>query len=162
MSRRCTVCAHREREAIDAALAAGEPYRGIARRYTVSPDAVERHNKVHVPAAMALASEAAAVAHGDDLLAQLRDLQARVVGLLDRAERAGDLRAAVAAVGQARGCLELLARLLGELRDRPTVNLLLAPEWLAVRGRLLAALAPFPEARAAVAKALTEVNDARG
>src|SRR3954453_21307670 len=57
-------------------------------------------------------------------------------------------------VRETRGCLELLAKLLGELDERPQVNLLLAPEWRTVRGALLAALAGFPEARAAVARQL--------
>lgn len=41
--------------------------------------------------------------------------------------------------------------LLGELDDRPQVNVLVMPEWLQLRGAILHALAPYPEARAAVA-----------
>ena len=55
---------------------------------------------------------------------------------------------------------ELLARLIGELDDRPQINLLLAPEWLEVRAALLEALAPFPDARAAVAERLLALEAA--
>ena len=48
------------------------------------------------------------------------------------------------------GHLELLAKLIGQLDERPVVNLLVMPEWLALRGRIVAALAAYPEARAAV------------
>jgi hypothetical protein len=50
--------------------------------------------------------------------------------------------------------LELLAKLLGELDDRPQINLLVAPEWHKVRAALLEALLPFPDARTAVATRL--------
>ena len=66
----------------------------------------------------------------------------------------GDYRTALSGVGQARACLELLLEVEGRVDRRPTVNLLVAPEWLAVRAALLAALAPYPEALAAVAERL--------
>lgn len=50
--------------------------------------------------------------------------------------------------------LTLVAKLLGELAHTGTVNVVLSPEWLALRGRLLTALSPFPEAREAVVTAL--------
>jgi hypothetical protein len=62
------------------------------------------------------------------------------------------------AAGRLRDQLELLAKLVGELDDRPSINVLVAPEWLAVRAALLAALAPFPEARAAAAAALRSAS----
>lgn len=61
---------------------------------------------------------------------------------------------------QLQGHLELLGELMGELNRNPTVNLVLAPEWIAVRTRLMHALGDFPEARAAVAQALIEVDHA--
>jgi hypothetical protein len=62
------------------------------------------------------------------------------------------------AAGRLRDQLELLAKLVGELRDAPTVNILVSPEWAAVRATLLAALAPYPEARLAAAAALRSVD----
>ena len=51
--------------------------------------------------------------------------------------------------------IELQAKLIGELDDRPQVNLLVAPQWLELRVQILAALQPYPEARLAVAEALS-------
>ncbi len=56
--------------------------------------------------------------------------------------------------------LELLAKLIGQLDERPQVNILVLPEWEHIRYTMLRALQPYPEARAAVADAL-RVIDAR-
>jgi hypothetical protein len=151
MPRTCTVCGHRERAAIDAALVANEPFRHIAARFGSSTTALQRHKAEHLPASLMKAQAATEVAQADQLLAQVRGLHGRARGLLDKAEQAGDLRTALLGVREARGCLELLAKLLGELDERPQVNLLVNPEWLRVRDLLLDALAPYPDARAAVA-----------
>jgi len=52
VARDCTVCAHPDPEAIDQALVGGVSLRDIARQRGVSKDAVNRHNKVHVSAAV--------------------------------------------------------------------------------------------------------------
>ncbi len=157
MPRTCTICGHGERPAIDAALVAGEPLRNIAARFGTSATALFRHRAEHIPGTLALAKEAGEAAHADDLLGQLRDLQGRTMRILALAESGQDGPTALKAIGEARRNLELLAKLLGELRDGPTVNVLVAPEWQALRGRLVVALAPFPEARVAVARVLDAV-----
>ncbi len=159
MPRTCTICTHPERAAIDRVLVAtASPIRDIAGRHELSKSAVWRHGAEHIPETLAKAREAGDVAHADDLLAQVRHLQGRAQSILDAAEQAGDYRSALSAIGQARACLELLAKLLGELDDRPQVNLLLAPEWVAVRAAVLGALAPDPEARAVVAGRLLALD----
>lgn len=52
------------------------------------------------------------------------------------------------------GNLELLAKLLSELDDRPQVKLLVSPEWLELRAVIVAALEPYSEARGAVLRAI--------
>jgi len=56
-----------------------------------------------------MASDAADVARGDDLLARVRDLEDRALRILDRAERAGELRTALHAIREARSTIQLLA-----------------------------------------------------
>lgn len=130
------------------------PYRSIAQQHGVSPDAVLRHKAEHLPRLLKRAHDAEDVAQADDLLGQVRDLQARTLAILDKAEAAGRLGTAVMAIKEARGNLELLAKLLGELDDRPQVNVLVTPAWVELRGRILVALALYPEARTAVVEAL--------
>ncbi len=161
MPRTCTICSHAERDAIDKALVTAEPLRSIAQRFATSATALHRHKAAHLPAVLAAAQEAQEAAHGDDLLAQVRALQDKALAILDKAEAAGQLNVALQGVREARGCLELLARLLGELQETgPTVNVLVMPEWVAMRTRLLAALDPYPDARLAAAAAMHEVPDA--
>jgi hypothetical protein len=102
---------------------------------------------------------AAEVAQADDLLDQVWDLQRRALDILDRAEETRELRTALSAIREARGNLELLAKLLGELDERPTVNILVSAEWVPVRAAMMEALDPYPEARVAVAERLSGLED---
>jgi len=158
MPRVCTVCAHADREAIDTALVAGTPLREISALYRVSEDAVARHAAKHIPATLTKAQDAADAAHADDLLAQVRGLQARALAILDAAEALGDLKTALAAIRETRGTLELLAKLTGDLQQEGTVNIIVNPQWISIRAVLLDALAPFPDARVAVASALVALE----
>lgn len=155
MPRSCTICTHEDRDAIDSALVGGESSASIAGRYrTIDERAIRRHRSNHIPAALMKAHEADEVAHGDDLLDQVRDLQARALSILDKAEDSGELSTALRAIREARGNLELLGKLAGELNDSPTVNLYLSTEWLELRAVIVAALEPHQAAREAVLRAL--------
>jgi hypothetical protein len=99
------------------------------------------------------------VARADDLLEQVRYLQAHALDILDRAEKSGDLRTALAAISQARGNLELLGKLAGELDERSVVNLNISPEWLELRAVIVGALEPHPAAHRAVLGALERAGN---
>jgi hypothetical protein len=113
MARTCTICAHPERAAIDRALVAGEANRGIARRFSASDDAVQRHKADHLPQRLAAAKGAEDAAAADDLLAQVRALQAHALDILAATKDAAepDYRTALAAIREARGCVELFAKI---------------------------------------------------
>ena len=159
MPRRGTVCDHPERHSIDEALVTGAPYRSVAKQFELSYSAVYRHKTEHLPAQLLKAREVEEVAQADDLLEQVRSLQAHALHILERAEKTGDLRTALAAISQARGNLELLGKLAGELDERPVVNLNLSPQWLELRAVIVGALEPHPAAHTAVLRALEGVGD---
>jgi hypothetical protein len=159
MPRRCTVCDHPERHGIDEALVTGAAYRSVAKRFELSESSVYRHKTEHLPAHLLRAREVEETARADDLLEQVRHLQAHALDILERAEEAGDLRTALAAISQARGNLELLGKLAGELDERPVVNLNISPEWLEIRAVIVGALEPHPDARGAVLRALESVGN---
>ncbi len=50
---------------------------------------------------------------GDDVVRELLKLRGRVYAILIKAEKEGDLKTALAGCREARGCIELLARLTG-------------------------------------------------
>ncbi len=86
------------------------------------------------------------------------DLRDRAIGILDTAEASDDLRVALTAIREARGCVELLGKLAGQLKDAPTVNILVSAEWRGLQAVILEALEPHAQARLAVAEALTTVD----
>jgi len=128
MPRRCTVCDHPQRHGIDETLVTGAPYRSVAKRFELSESAVYRHKIEHLPSHLLKARDAEEAARADDLLDQVRNLQAHALDILERAEKTGDLRTALAAISQARGNLELLGKLAGQLDERLVVNLNISPQ----------------------------------
>ena len=158
MPRTCTICTHTKRHDIDQALVERRPFRAIARQHGVSKDALIRHHDDHLPTALVKAQAAREAANADALLAQVVDLRDKAFGIFDKAEGSDDLRAAVSAIREARGCVELLAKLAGELKDAPTVNIVLSAEWLTIQGAVLRALEPHPAARLDVASELERVG----
>ena len=184
MPRACSVCSHPDRAAIDKALVAGEPAPRIAALHRVSEDALLRHRANHLPkllaqardretaretdratalAEQAEAREIAQATHAIDVVRQLRAINAAALGVLEDARERQQGELVLKAVDRVHRQVELQAKLLGELDERPVVNVLVSPQWLAVRAAMLDALRPFPEARAAVADRLValEAGDAR-
>jgi len=156
MPRRCTICDHPQREAIDQALVAREAFRNIAQRFAASPDAVYRHKQDHLPQHLCQAKAAQEVTQADGLLAKVEALAADATRIQATAAADGDLRTALQGIRELVRIIELQARLLGELKDSTTVNVLVLPQWQSLRTTILVALAPYPEARAVVATALLQ------
>jgi hypothetical protein len=154
MPRRCSICHHEGLEGINRALVEGIAFPVLVAKYRVSKDALSRHKAKHLPAMLVKAQEAQAVARADDLLDEVRSLQARALTILDRAERVGDLRTALRAIREARGNLELLAKLVGQIDERPQAQIHLSHEWLELRATIIGALEGHQEAKEAVLKVL--------
>ena len=154
MPRRCTICTHTDRDTINQMLVGGNTFRTIAHHFACSEDALKRHKRDHLPVALVSARNAQEAVNADGLLDQVRSLQSRAMSILGKAEAAGDLRTALGAIRETRGNLELLAKLLGELQDGQTVNVLVMPEWVTIRTTVLLALEPYPDAQQAEVRGL--------
>jgi transposase-like protein len=157
LGRVCTICSHEQRFAIEELLATRQStYRGIARKYGVSEDAVSRHVRSgHVGALLALAADAERTAQADTLLDRIESLQGRTLAILEAAEQTNEHRTALSAIREARANLELAGEITREL-DRGTINLELTVEWQEVRAVLVNTLASYPEAQQAVFNSLGE------
>lgn len=153
MARVCTVCTHPDRDEIDAELVQGTPYRDIARQYSVSKDAVARH-KEHVRQTIARVCDVQDLELGAGLVEKLQRLELDARRIATEAEKSGDLKTALGGIRELTRIVELFAKLRGEIQEGGTINVLVAPEWAALRFRILNALLPFPDARFAVAEAL--------
>lgn len=170
---RCSICKHRERAAIDLALARGVSPRALARRFKVGSDSVYRHARTHLPAqlrAKLIASPDLAAVDLDklrtdesaSLLANLVSLRHRLFASLDAAEEHGDGSMLSRVAGQIHRNLELTGKLIGDLSTGGTTinnNILILPAYVEMRVQLTRALAPYPEARHAVAAVLHCIED---
>jgi hypothetical protein len=136
----------------------GEALRNIAQRCCVSIYALCRHHQSHVPKHLSQAHAVHEAGRADTLFAKVVTLETDAKRLQGLAEDAGDLKTALQAIRELVRIIELQARLIGELDDSPTVNVLVMPEWTALRARILHTLLPFPDARAALADILMESN----
>jgi hypothetical protein len=121
MPRTCTVCHHSEREAIDADLVVGTPYRHIATRTGTSTAALVRHRS-HITAAVVQAAASRDQEHGVSLLDRVYELQAEAQRLGAKAEREGDLRAALMALRELTRAFELQGRLVGAFQHETAGN----------------------------------------
>lgn len=156
MPRKCSVCVHPERGLIDKAIVAGESYRDISGRFGVSRSAIERHANGHLPATLVEAEGAKEVVRAGDLLDEVNSLKDRALTILDTAEKAEDWRTALGCIKEARGSIELLAKMIVAIQASAGVDVLRAPEWLELRQRIITSLQPYPEAKGALVRALDE------
>ena len=113
MPRTCLACSSPERVAIDKALVAGEPFRNIAERVSISPAGLFRH-KNHVANAIDKAQAEYEEHLGETLLDEMRRVQRKAWELLARTETAGDHRASIVALREVRECLKSLGEMLAK------------------------------------------------
>jgi hypothetical protein len=155
----CTVCRHPDRKAIEEALFRQVPVRELAKRYAgLSPYALNRHGRMHLMQMLAKAKEAEEVANADAILTRLQRLETRMWNFLDKSEKGGEFALTVQAAREIRGCLELCAKLAGQIQESTVINIVNQPEWAVVQKVLMLALEEHPAARIAVAKALEDAN----
>lgn len=157
MPRVCTICAHPDRREIETCLVDSVPFRIIASRFGTSSTSLQRHKTEHLPGKIVQAKAAQEIEEADDLLSQVQALRRKSLELLDKAERAGDYRTALAGVKEARACIETLLEVEGKLDRKPTFNITLSPQWIEMRTVIVTALASHPEARQAVTTALETI-----
>jgi hypothetical protein len=160
MPQTCTICKNPDREPIEAALLGTESLRAIAARWSVSKSALVRHRADHLPAAIMKAAAVQEVISGGRLLDRLTALNRETLSILREARtgRTKDSPLALKAITRAEKQLELEGRLLGELNESTTVDLIATQEWQTLRVAILLAIEPYPAARAAVLGAITNVG----
>jgi len=149
----CKICSHAKRKEIENAFLAGTPRRAIARQWSLSRHSVDRHGAAHISAKLAKAE-----------ILDAEALMLKVQGYIDVAERtvvdAGAKTSDVlAAIREARACVAMILEAAhGKLNQR-TINVYTSPEFITVRTVIVDALAPYPEARQAVAARLIAMED---
>ena len=172
MANKCTICRHKDRKRIDRAVIAGGVIRRIAKDFDVSEPSLRRHVKgciadkvqktqkaIEKNLEEAVAEEAAEETRiALDVVSDLKAINLACKEVLEKAREQGHDETLLRAVDRIHKQIELQARLLGELEDSKTINIITSPVWIEIRSTIIHALGPYPEARIAVAQALKEVN----
>jgi hypothetical protein len=157
--RRCTICDHPELEQINLELVRGfMNLTDLAKKYNVGRMALTRHKENHIPKALAREHLERKAEAADGLLAEVEKLHARAWQLIEKAEKDKKFSAAASAIKEARNSLELIGKLVGEIKTGSTVNVLINPKWIQLRTLIYKELEPYPEARQRLAEALTKAG----
>ncbi len=121
MARTCIACQHPQRAEIDAALLAHrESYLAIAGHFGLAKSSLQRHEAHHLGETLRSSREARTLMDAASLVAEMNRLHRHAWHVLRRAEDSGDDRLALAAIREARGDVETLAKLgpLGDIERR--------------------------------------------
>lgn len=121
MPRRCTICHHPQHEEIAVSLFR-DGTRPTARRFQLSLPALDRH-KGHLPGTIINALQAEVVSEATSLLARVENLMHECEKIAAAAKLEKNWAAATSALREARGCLELLGKLRGELQQPGSLHL---------------------------------------
>jgi hypothetical protein len=159
LARTCSVCSHPSLSEINKALVTRLSYCAMSRSFGVGRDALRRHTKEHLPDRLKKASEREDVREALDVVAQLKAINDALLAVLKEARQLRRSEPALKAVDRIQKQIELQAKLLGELDERPQVNLYLSSEWIELRAAIVAALDPYPEARESILKALESADN---
>jgi len=158
MARSCTVCISSDLVAIDKALVAGLSQAAISAKFKVGEAAIQRHRKSHLSPALVAVKTRRDSLRATGNVNRLEGGVDLVEEQLYAAAEAGDSSLVLKTFREYRSGLELLARLTGELDERPTttttINVLASPEVAQLATALMIALAPYPQARIAAAAVL--------
>jgi hypothetical protein len=117
LARSCSICAHHRRDSMDKLLLRGEQLKAVARRYSVSEDALGRHKR-HMQLVIAKAAalvDQKDVAYGSALMAEIARIRADAERLQIESERRQDVRGALRAIHERLAVVELEAKLSGQI-----------------------------------------------
>lgn len=153
MSKKCSICEHEQLEQINMELMSGVSLRTVAKKFNVSHSALHRHKCEHIPHTEETPSALPVVS-----IEKVAELERRANVLYLDAMHNDDRLNAIRALKEYREIVSLYAKLTGELTKQTQIvhnHLHISPEWISLRQTMLSALAPFPEARAALISAIS-------
>lgn len=155
---RCTVCTHSDLNEINEKLVAGLSPRELAPKYNLNHMALYRHKDNHLPKTLIRAKQLQDESAADDLLDRVETIYNKAWELMERAEGDGKYQPAVSALKESRNCLELIGKLLGEIKTGNTINIHYNPQWLTLKNAIYESLSDYPEARYKLVERLNEIE----
>ncbi len=157
MARKCSICTHKQRIAIEADILDNVPYRDIATRYNVGRMPVQRHKQNgHIEDSLIKAHGIRKIVNADDLLVKILYLQEETLMVLSEAKDDKNQNTVLSAIGKAGQLIELQARLAGQLQEKQVINIYMQPAFIKMQNIILSELDQFPEAKYRIAERLTK------
>lgn len=156
-----------DREKIEFDLATGKSIRQLANKYNVHEKSLYKYRERLPPQLRAayvsqmlapgVSLEELKITKSEGILKTLAVQRARLFVEQDKAIEDGNGQLVATLSNSITRITELIAKYLGEMQvhsTQTTISVLISPEYLRLRNMLIKALAPFPEARKAVAEVL--------
>lgn len=173
--KRCIVCNHPDRALIEASRVAGCSLDNIAAKFKISRDAAWRHMRDHVSdearadyLAQIPMSELAekAATEGVSVLQYFSLIRSTLMQQFQLAASLNDRNATGMLAGRLTEVLKAIGSISGEMGNlaansitiNNTTNILNSPVFASLQANMLQALAPYPDARAAVVQALRTID----
>ena len=157
MPKTCTICEDPRRDEFDRLARIESNIAKIAQEFALSYDAFYRHIKSnHHIREVTTIPTTAELAKSEDILKEITEHHKEAVRLKGLAEKDGDLKTALLGLDKALKCLELIAKIQGQIQTQPPITIINNPEWVELRTVILTALDPYPQAREAVINAIRE------
>jgi hypothetical protein len=160
---KCLACALPldQQERLNADLVKGVPLNRLSKRWNINRESLRSHKTTHItPALKALRTER--IASGVRKVAdRVEDLVTETQAMYGSAKKAVNMSLALKAVHEQRANYELLARITGELDEKPevVVNIQQSAPYIAVRNVIFEVLEPHPEIRAEISRRLRLLAD---
>jgi hypothetical protein len=172
----CSVCIHRDRARIEASRIAGVSLTNLAKKFGVGRDAIHRHMHAHVSEderAMYLAEvpikdlAEAAAAEGVSVIEYLSIVRTVLMTQFQMCAAAHDKNGVAILAGRLTEVLNSIGRITGEMGALASNHISITnnvavlsehPAFAKLQATMLRALAPFPDARAAVVTALRDLD----
>lgn len=168
MGRPSKIDNHPDRRKIIKRLVLGDQFSDIVREYPdLTWDDLDYYAKNKLPEVLSKSDNLKAEIEGEqgnDTLADIKALKAKAIEILTEAQSTGDLKVALLAIREARGCLETILKAEGQIQEQSfnlnlqQTNIYASSEWLKVSSVLADVLAPYPELKAAVASKLLALS----
>jgi hypothetical protein len=150
MPPKCTVCQHADVNKINKQLLEGVTLDVLSNDSGLSRTALHNHHQKHIPVQLTKSRAAKEAIIANSLMGRVAALNAKAEDVYTKSLAAKNLFAALGAIRELRSIIELYAKITGELQAQTVNNVIIMPEWVALRSAILLALEPYPEARRAV------------
>jgi hypothetical protein len=157
----CLACAHPDQDRLNADLVSGVPLFRLSKRYGINRESLRNHKTNHISKAQVALRVERNTAGVRQVADRVEEVIVRDDAMYEAARAVRNMPLAIKANNSKADHLELLARITGELDERPevVVNIQQSAAFIAVRNVIFEELEDLPERRARISQRLRVLAD---